>query len=74
LRKRYVAAQRSVIPTAIVIAMPTYAAFERLLGCDAAGIGEELLTEDDVLLGVAVAAMVLDGTLLFWVAAPLEIE
>jgi hypothetical protein len=74
LRKRYVAAQRSVIPTAIPIAMQTYAAFERLLGCDAAGIGEGPLTGNDVILGVAVAAMVLSGTLLFWFAAPLEIE
>jgi hypothetical protein len=29
------------------------------------------LTEDDGFLGVEVVAMVLGGTLLFWVAAPL---
>jgi hypothetical protein len=71
LRKRYVAAQKNVIPTAIPIAMQIYAAFERLLGCDAAGIGEGLLTGDDGFLGVKVVAMVLGCTLLFWVAAPL---
>jgi hypothetical protein len=74
LRRRYIAAQRSALPTAIPIAMPTCAAFERLLGSDAADTGEGLLTEDDVLLGITVAVMVLDDTLLFWVAAPLEIE
>jgi hypothetical protein len=74
LRKRYIAAQRSARPTAIPIAMPTYAAVESLLGRDASGIGDGLLTDEAVLLGVGVVVMVLDGTILFWVAAPLEIE
>jgi hypothetical protein len=45
-----------------------------LLGSDAACIEEGLLTEDDILFGVTVAVTVLDDTILFWVAAPLEIE
>jgi hypothetical protein len=65
LRKRYIAAQRSARPTAIPIAMPTYAAVESLLGRDASGIGDGLLTDEAVLLGVAVVVMVLDGTILF---------
>jgi hypothetical protein len=53
------------MPTAIPIAMPTYAAVESLLGGDAAGIGDELLTDKVVLPGVTVAVMVLDGTTKF---------
>jgi hypothetical protein len=51
--------------TAIPIAMPTYAAVESLLGRDASGIGDGLLIDEAVLLGVAVVVMVLDGTILF---------
>jgi hypothetical protein len=45
--------------------MPTYADVESLLGGDAAGIGDELLTDKVVLPGVTVAVMVLDGTIQF---------